>query len=71
MELIVILVLFIKKLMADSNGRITSQNAAKKWLENKGLTPHHYSNTKIIFVPTDLHGNIPHIGSASDMRGGN
>lgn len=60
-----------KKLKADSNGKIKSQNAAKKWLNNKGLTPHHYSDTKIIFVPTDLHGNIPHIGSASDMSGEN
>ncbi len=58
-----------KKLMADSNGKIKSQNAARKWLKNKGLTPHHHSETTIIFVPTDLHGNIPHIGSASDMRG--
>ena len=31
-------------------------------------TPHHLSDKKIILVPTDLHGNIPHIGSASDMR---
>ncbi|WP_299515645.1 hypothetical protein [uncultured Rummeliibacillus sp.] len=21
-------------------------------------------------IPTELHGNIPHIGSASDLRGG-
>ena len=33
-----------------------------------GWTPHHLSNNVIILVPTDLHGNIPHIGSASDMR---
>ena len=58
-----------KKLMADSDGKLTSQNAAKLWLKNKGWTPHHNSTTTIIFVPRDLHGNIPHIGSASDMRG--
>ncbi|MFV0379201.1 MAG: HNH endonuclease [Anaerorhabdus sp.] len=35
-----------------------------------GLTPHHTSTTSIDLIPTDLHGNIPHIGSASDLRGG-
>ncbi|UYL03889.1 HNH endonuclease [Pantoea ananatis] len=34
------------------------------------LTPHHLDSTKIILVPRDLHGNVPHIGSASDMRRG-
>ncbi|HID9395527.1 TPA: HNH endonuclease [Serratia marcescens] len=34
------------------------------------LTPHHLSNTEIILVPRGLHGNVPHIGSASDMRNG-
>ncbi|MCK1998491.1 T7SS effector LXG polymorphic toxin [Psychrobacillus psychrodurans] len=47
-----------------------SQNQAKFWLKEKGLTPHHKSSTEIELIPTDLHGNIPHIGSASDLRGG-
>lgn len=57
-----------RKLKADSNGRITSQNAAKRQLKTKGLTPHHATDTQIILVPTKLHSNIPHIGSASEMR---
>ncbi|MBO2535596.1 HNH endonuclease [Rummeliibacillus suwonensis] len=48
-----------------------SINQAKFWLKEKGLTPHHKSSTEIELIPTDLHGNIPHIGSASDLRGGN
>ncbi|URM33145.1 HNH endonuclease [Cytobacillus firmus] len=47
-----------------------SMNQAKVWLKEKGLTPHHKSITEIELIPTDLHGNIPHIGSASDLRGG-
>ncbi|WP_226665561.1 peptidoglycan-binding protein [Metabacillus litoralis] len=47
-----------------------SENQAKKWLKNQGLTPHHASNDSIQLVPTKLHKNIPHIGSASDLRGG-
>ncbi|OMI04558.1 hypothetical protein BTA30_07620 [Bacillus swezeyi] len=34
------------------------------------MTPHHLDDVTIQLVPTDLHGNIPHIGSASDLRGG-
>ncbi|WP_414931034.1 hypothetical protein [Vibrio mimicus] len=26
-------------------------------------------NSTIQFVPTKLHGNVPHIGLASDLRG--
>ncbi len=47
-----------------------SQNQAKYWLKEKGLTPHHKSSTEIELIPTDLHSNIPHIGSASDLRSG-
>ena len=48
---------------------LSSQNQAKQFLRDAGLTPHHTSNTVIELIPTDLHKNIPHIGSASDMRG--
>ena len=41
---------------------------AREFLASVGWTPHHLSNKVIILVPTDLHGNVPHIGSASDMR---
>ncbi|WP_412495724.1 hypothetical protein [Shewanella chilikensis] len=49
---------------------LSSLNAAKNYLKEAGLTPHHLDNVTIQFVPTKLHGNIPHIGSASDLRGG-
>ncbi|ELY3774570.1 RHS repeat protein, partial [Cronobacter dublinensis] len=45
-----------------------TQKAAQNLLREKGLTPHHLSTNTIIPVPGDLHGNVPHIGSASDMR---
>ena len=46
-----------------------SKAEAKRWLKSMKLTPHHFSNTIIQLVPTDLHANIPHVGSASDLRG--
>ncbi|MCG6157760.1 HNH endonuclease [Rubinisphaera margarita] len=49
---------------------LSSRNAAKNYLRDAGLTPHHLDNTTIQLIPSDLHGNIPHIGSASDLRGG-
>lgn len=49
---------------------LSSPNAAKNYLKEVGLTPHHLDNVTIQFIPTKLHGNIPHIGSASDLRGG-
>ncbi|TYS59876.1 hypothetical protein FZC74_06890 [Sutcliffiella horikoshii] len=49
---------------------LPSKNAAKKLLKQAGVTPHHKSDTIIELIPTDLHINIPHIGSASDLRGG-
>jgi RHS repeat-associated protein len=45
-----------------------SPAAAQNLLREKGLTPHHLSTTKIQLIPSDLHGNVPHTGSASDMR---
>lgn len=50
---------------------LPSKNAAKKLLKQAGVTPHHKSDTLIELVPTDLHKNVPHVGSASDLRGGN
>lgn len=43
---------------------------AKKWLSTEGLTPHHLDSETIQLIPTKLHSNIPHIGAASDLRGG-
>ncbi len=50
---------------------LPSKHAAKTLLRELELTPHHLDNVTIELVPTKLHGNIPHIGSASDMRRGN
>ena len=47
---------------------LRSANAARILLRAKKLTPHHHDRETIQLIPTDLHGNIPHIGSASDMR---
>ena len=58
------------RIKEQSGGSITSNNGAREFLSMMELTPHHYSNTIIQLIPTSLHGNIPHIGSASDMRGG-
>ena len=55
--------------VADKKG-LASRNAAKNYLREKGLTPHHLDNNTIQVVPSKLHGNIPHIGSASDLREG-
>jgi len=49
---------------------LENKTAAKQLLKEKGLTPHHLDNETIQLIPTKLHGNIPHIGSASDMRNG-
>ena len=49
---------------------LPSQEAAKRLLSERGLTPHHFDKQTIQLIPTDLHGNVPHIGSASDMRNG-
>ena len=45
-----------------------TQKEAADWLNNNKITLHHQNNTTVLLIPTDLHGNIPHIGSASDMR---
>ena len=47
---------------------LSSRNAAKQYLKQKGLTPHHVDGSTIELVPTKIHGNVPHIGSASDLR---
>ncbi len=49
---------------------LPNQTAAKQLLSDLGLTPHHLDANTIQLIPTDLHGNIPHIGSAADLRGG-
>ncbi|MCY8378430.1 T7SS effector LXG polymorphic toxin [Bacillus haynesii] len=57
-----------ERIMEDKN--LKSLNQAKIWLRKEKLTPHHLDGTTIQLIPTDLHKNVPHIGSASDLRGG-
>ena len=47
---------------------LSSKTAAKEWLREMGLTPHHFDGVTIQLIPTGLHANVPHIGSASDLR---
>ncbi|MCC2532553.1 HNH endonuclease [Bacillus velezensis] len=47
-----------------------SQAQAKKWLSQQGLTPHHLDSVTIQLVPSVINNKIPHIGGASDLRGG-
>ena len=49
---------------------LTSRNSAKNYLIEQKLTPHHFDKSTIQLIPSKLHKNIPHIGSASDLRGG-
>jgi RHS repeat-associated protein len=49
---------------------LPSRNAAVDYLKEVGLSPHHLDKNTIELIPTQLHKNIPHIGSASDLRGG-
>ncbi|WP_106498330.1 T7SS effector LXG polymorphic toxin [Lentibacillus sp. Marseille-P4043] len=60
--------LVYKKIMKAKG--FSSLSQAKNWLREKGLTPHHVDSNNIQLIPTKLHRNVPHIGSASDLRGG-
>jgi len=57
----------VYKKIAKERG-LKNQTAAQTLLKDKGLTPHHLDDKTIQLIPTKLHGNTPHIGSASDMR---
>ncbi|KNC93133.1 hypothetical protein GM30_14135 [Trabulsiella odontotermitis] len=56
----------VYKYIAEQKG--ITPTMARDLLSQSKITPHHLSSTEIILVPSDLHGNVPHIGSASDMR---
>jgi hypothetical protein len=57
--------LVYKKMVKDWG--FATQKAAQDWLKANGLTPHHEGKNTIQLVPTVLN-NIPHVGSASDLR---
>ena len=50
---------------------LKNKTQAKKYLKDKGLTPHHHQDGKTIeLIPTALHSNVPHSGGASILRNG-
>ena len=49
-------------------GRPGSRNQVRQLLRQFGLTIHHKSDTEMVLVPSVVHNNIPHTGSAADMR---
>ena len=50
---------------------LKNKTQGKKYLKDKGLTPHHHQDGKTIeLIPTNLHKNIPHSGGASKLRKG-
>ena len=57
-----------KRIMKEYN--LPSQQKALELLKEFGWAPHHSSITQIQLVPFDLNKLIPHIGPASDLRGG-
>ena len=58
----------VHEFIAQQRG-LSSRSAAENYLKNAGLTAHHLDNTTIELIPSKLHNNVPHIGSASDLRG--
>lgn len=64
-----------EELFYDRVGNLLEDSRARYEYDAEGLRHEmeengYPSSTVIQIIPTDLHGNIPHIGSASDMRGG-
>ncbi|KQY87324.1 hypothetical protein ASD24_05540 [Paenibacillus sp. Root52] len=50
-------------------GMAKNKAQAKKLLKDElELTPDHFSETVIQMILSKIHGNVPHKGSASDMR---
>lgn len=47
-----------------------TQTEAQEWMKKERLTAHHEVIETIQLVPSDLNNKIPHIGGASDLRGG-
>ena len=45
-----------------------SSNAARTWLSQENLTPHHAGGNSVELIPSKLHGDVRHTGSASEMR---
>jgi len=57
--------LIYKKMATDLGFK--SPTAAKNWLKDNNLTPHHDTGNSVQIIPTTLN-NIPHSGGASDLR---
>lgn len=60
-----------RALLRQYPGRWPNQTAVARWRSDRRLTWHHEPDLEsMTLVPTDLHGNVPHIGGASPARGG-
>jgi hypothetical protein len=57
----------IHRVVAERYG-LANQTAGRDWLSTNGLTPHHFKDDIVQLVPTQLHGDIRHMGSAFMMR---
>jgi Domain of unknown function (DUF4157)/A nuclease of the HNH/ENDO VII superfamily with conserved WHH len=56
------------RLMAKRRG-FDNQTAYETWRSSNRLTWHHIEGaSEMILVPRDLHGNVPHVGGASEAR---
>ncbi|AKJ29571.1 RHS repeat-associated core domain-containing protein [Caldimonas brevitalea] len=61
--------LIYERMAAREPERFANPTAARTWLSNEGLTPHHAGGTRVLLVPTVLHGNVRHMGGAFELRG--
>jgi filamentous hemagglutinin len=60
-----------RSLLRQYPGRWPNQTAVAEWRSANGLTWHHEPNLETMtLVPTELHGNVPHVGGASAARAG-
>jgi hypothetical protein len=59
----------VYKYMKETFG-FKTQKAAKKWLKDNNLTPHHGQGNTIELISSDLN-KVPHQGGASVLRNGN
>jgi hypothetical protein len=47
---------------------LPNPTAARNWLADQGLTPHHAGGNSVQLIPRDLHGGVRHTGGAWELR---
>ncbi|NAW50724.1 hypothetical protein GNY06_04760 [Elizabethkingia argentiflava] len=57
-----------KTLAEDFPNEFRNSTAALRWMRENNITPHHFLDDYIQFVPTLSHGGIRHSGPAHEMR---